>query len=133
MGENSDEYIKVAIVPDKYKIELKGTSKGRMDAFVADFSIDSVDNAETYFNIPITEGSEGYFETETKDGYTNALMMNQIVYSNMEQIEDLPNEIETDAVPNESSDNSIYFWIISGIVVCFSLLTFIKKKKSYNK
>lgn len=133
LGENSDEYIKVAIVPDKYRIELKGTNKGIMNAFVADFSIDSVDNAETYFNIPITEDSEGYFETEKKDGYTNALMMNQIVYSNMEQIEDLPNEIETDAVPNESSDNSIYFWIISGIVVCFSLLTFVKKKKSYNK
>lgn len=122
LKDDSGEYIKVAIVPDGYRIELKGTDDGVMHAFVADFTANDVGEVETYFNIPIEKDSEGYFEASTDDTNTSSLVMDQVAYFNMESVED---------IPTDSESNDAWVWIAGSIIVCGIILIVILKKKSH--
>ena len=100
---DSGEYIKVAIVPDHYQIELIGTDDGTMNAFVADFTADDVGQVETYFNVPIKKDSVGYFEAATDGSDSAALVMDEAVYLNMESSED---------IPTKANGNIQWIWIV---------------------
>lgn len=121
LKDGSDEYIKVAIVPDEYEIELKGTDDGAMHAFVADFTSGDICEVETYFNIPIEKDSVGYFEISSDNTNEGSLVMDRVTYSNMEQIED---------VPTAAKSNGVWIWITGGIIACGIILLVILKKKS---
>lgn len=59
--ENSQDYVKVAIVPDSYEVTLKGSGTGTMNVYVANYIDLEQQEVESFINIPITENSEGYF------------------------------------------------------------------------
>lgn len=121
LKDDSDEYIKVAIAPDEYQIELKGTDDGVMHAFVADFATSDVGKVETYFNIPIEKDSVGCFEVSFDDTNECSLVMDQVVYFNMESVEDIPTDSESDGV---------WVWGAGGVIACGIILIVILKKKS---
>lgn len=89
LSDESDEYLKVAIVPDNYQIELLGTGDGMMNVFVTDFSTESTGAVETYFGIPVEKDSVGYFEYNPNSENADNLIMDQASYSNMEDISDI--------------------------------------------
>lgn len=121
MPDESGEYIKVAIAPDGYRVELVGTDDGTMNAFVTDFTSGDVGEIETYFNIPIEKDSVGYFEINSEKTNESGLVMDQVVYSNMESIENVPTNSESDGV---------WLWILGGTIVCVIILILVFKKKS---
>ena len=119
---DSDEYIKVAIVPDNYQIELVGTDDGTMNAFVADFTTDEVGEVETYFNVPVKKNSVGSFETATDGSDSTALVMDEVVYFNMESSED---------IPAETNGNNQWIWILGGVAVTVIALFLLLRKKNH--
>lgn len=121
--DDSGEYIKVAIVPNHYQIEMKGTDNGVMNAFVADFTTGDVGEVETYFNIPVEKDSVGYFEVSAEVTDQSSLVMDQVAYTNMESEADLPT--------NWGNFNT-WIWVAGGAVVFAVILIviFSIKKKS---
>lgn len=57
----SGEFMKVAIVPDGYEVILDGTGEGTMDAAVIEYHYGEMDSTDFFWDIPVTEESEGYF------------------------------------------------------------------------
>lgn len=119
---DSNEYIKVAIVPDNYQIELVGTDDGTMNAFVADFTTDEVGEVETYFNVPVKKNSVGSFETATDGSDSTALVMDEVVYFNMESSED---------IPAETNGNNQWIWFLGGVAVTVIALFLLLRKKNH--
>ena len=123
--DDSGEYIKVAIVPDEYRIELKGTDTGVMNAFVTDFTTDDTEKVETYFNIPVKKNSKGYFEVNWDGSGESTLVMNRKKYSDMTNIEDIP-------VPNQQDDYMRFVVVGIGTVGILLMLFIFKAKYSKN-
>lgn len=121
LKDDSGEYIKVAIVPNEYQIELRGTNDGVMHAFVAAFTAGDVGEVETYFNIPIEKESVGYFEADSIETNGSSLVMDRVVYSNMESAED---------IPSDSASNAVWIWIAVGVIACSIILIVILVKRS---
>lgn len=130
LSGDSGEYIKVAIVPDEYQIEMKGTDDGVMNAFVADFSAGDVGEVETYFNIPIKRDSVGHFETSSSNKTKNGLVMDQISYSNMETVDDIPTAESVDDGSTASRGNGLWILIGGGVIICGVIFIVVLKKKS---
>lgn len=122
-AEERDEFIKIAVVPNGYSIELKGTDTGEMNAFVIDFKEDS-SKVETFFSIPISNTSLGYFEPKSGSTNETLLVMDKTTYMNMESIEDSP---QNAGLP--------IFWIIlgGGALIVVLVLVIVLRKKSRKK
>ena len=61
LEKGSDEYLKVASVPDTYSVSIKGTGAGTMDVYVSTYSNTLVGETRCFLDVPITENTEGYF------------------------------------------------------------------------
>lgn len=120
--DDSGEYIKVAIVPDNYQIEMKGTDKGVMNAFVANFTTGDVGEVETYFNIPVKKYAKGYFKVDTDGSGESTLVMSRKSYSNMTTVEDIP-------VPSQQ-DGSLIFIVVAGVAGILLVVFLFKAKRS---
>lgn len=121
VSDDSGEYIKVAIVPENYRIEMKGTDNGVMHAFVADFTTEDVGEVETYFNIPVKKNTKGYFEVNKDGSGESTLVMSRKSYSNMTTIEDIPDPSQQDSYR--------VFIVAGGVIVGFLLLLLLFKVK----
>lgn len=119
-ADSTGEYIKVAIIPDGYQLELLGADDGVMHAFSTAFGEDDSAEVYTYFNIPVSAGSVGYMEVCGTDASESRLQMDQIEYANMDSAEDLPR--------NRSGD-SIWVWIAGGAVALLLAWRLIHRKK----
>lgn len=119
---DSEEYIKVAIVPDNYQIELIGTDDGAVNAFVTDFTTDDVGEVEPYFNVPIKKDSVGYFEATTDGSDSTSLVVDEEVYFNMESSED---------IPVEAKDNIQWIWIAGSVTVVATALFLLLRRKHH--
>lgn len=119
---DSEEYIKVAIVPDNYQIELIGTDDGAVNAFVTDFTTDDVGEVEPYFNVPIKKDSIGYFEATTDGSDSTSLVVDEEVYFNMESSED---------IPVEAKDNIQWIWIAGSVTVVATALFLLLRRKHH--
>ena len=123
MNDGSGEYIKVAVVPDGYQVELVGTGEGTMNAFITDYSGES-DAVEAYIAVPVEEGSVGYFESGADEEIS--LVMDQVTYEALESQEE---PAERSGMPG------IWFWVgiwLGGCVIGWGVLLvvgMIKKKR----
>lgn len=116
--DDSGEYIKVAIVPNNYRIEMKGTNNGVMNAFVTDFTTGDVGEVETFFNIPVRKNANGYFKVNADGSGDSTLVMSRKTYSNMTTVEDIP-------VTGQQDDYLILIvavGVVAGILVVLLLL-----------
>lgn len=91
-----------------------------MNAFVTNYS-STQETVETFFNVPISKKTEGFFTTNTQDPTTIGsvtLLVDDVEYKHMDSIDDVPQN-------NQGKNN--WLWIFIGIafflllVVLFTL------------
>ena len=117
----AEEYIKAAIVPEGWKVELLGTAEGTMNAFIMDYGVDDTEVVECYFNIPVKEGSAGYFDNKGENG--TCLVMNRKTYQDMDTVEDILRSSDARSLTG--------IWIACAAAACgiILIIIFTKRKK----
>ena len=121
MNDDSGEHIKVAIVPDGYTVELIGTAEGTMNAFVMDYGAENADVVECYFNIPVEEGTAGYFDTAAEE--ETSLVMDRESYQDMNSLDNIPGK---SGVWNRNG-----IWIVCGVAAFGIILLIVCRKKKH--
>lgn len=83
-------------MPENFKIEMKGTDRGVVHAFVADFTAEDVGEVETYLNVPVKKNTKGRFKVNTDGSGESILVMGRKSYANMTAVEDIPDPSQQD-------------------------------------
>ena len=114
---SSNDYIKIAIVPNTYTVKLQGTGEGVMNAFTAQITSNGVENINSYFDIPVKSNSVGYFDTSSIT--TPNVVLDDICYQD---------------VASTTSFSKV-IWIIFSVIAITTIailvvIVFNKKKKS---
>ena len=109
-SDDPESFIKIAIIPNEYSVELLGTGDGTMDLFIADCSNDT-DEVETFFHIPINNGSVGQLTPKSNIVADHVLVVDNTSYTNMRAAED---------DSTQSQRGVVWLVIFGALIVCIS-------------
>ena len=70
------DFIKIAVVPESYRVMIAGIETGSMNAYVANYDEDEIQEAEIFHNVPITADTEGYLVRNASDDNLDRLVLN---------------------------------------------------------
>lgn len=77
--KGSGDYLKIAVVPRTYSVIVEGTGTGTMDAIVS--GEDELSEVQYFLDVPITEGTVGYFVDNTDGSELKDLILDGTTYN----------------------------------------------------
>ena len=98
---DSDDYIKIFLVPEEYEITLTGSDTGTMNVYVSSLIEESLGETQAFMDVPLTPQTTGYFsKTDTETDIS--LVVDEVEYLPVDDPDKIPND---NTSPNESESD----------------------------